>query len=539
MLRRTFVNLIAAGLAAALAGCRPVKPGSQRKYEFRHGVASGDPLQDGVIIWTRVSGAAAEPITVNWRVSTDPGMRATIASGSVDTGPDRDYTVKVDVRGLPTGRRLFYRFSVDGNESPVGRTRTLPDSRIEKAAFAVVSCSNYPTGYFHAYRDIAQRSDLDAVIHLGDYLYEYGVGEYATEYAESLGRVPDPAGELMSLGDYRRRHAQYKSDPDSRAMLAAHPLIAVWDDHEIANDAWRDGAQNHDEGEGAWQERVQAAVQAYLEWMPVRAEADGRATRIFRDFRYGDLLTLVMLDTRMHGRDKQPVVTEDMSVEEAAAVLGDPGRELLGAEQSSWLRDTLRRASATTWQVLGQQVLVSPVRAPDLEPLLDPEGPTPLSPEFLEYSIRMSKQNPPLLLDTWDGYAAARERLYAELKAAANPVVLSGDLHTSIAGNLVPRGSESPVAVEFMTTSVTSPGFAEYLPERHPGAVRDATLALNPDLAYMETERRGWLCMTFTQTDCTGEWHLLDGIRSADYRVTVDKRLAVQAGKVAAGLQPV
>ena len=539
MLRRTFVNLIAAGFVAALVGCRPLQPGGKPRHEFRHGIASGDPLQDGVIIWTRVSGVVEEPVSVNWQVATDPEMRATIASGSVVTGPDRDYTVKVDVRGLPSGRRLYYRFEAGDRQSPIGRTRTLPESHLEKATFAVVSCSNYPTGYFYAYRDIAQRSDLDAVIHLGDYLYEYGAGEYGTEYAESLDRVPDPAGELMSLDDYRRRHAQYKSDPDSRAMLAAHPLIAVWDDHEIANDAWHDGAQNHDDGEGGWQERVQAAVQAYLEWMPVRAEADGRATRIFRDFRYGDLLTLIMLDTRMHGRDRQPVVTEDMGAEEAAAVIGDPGRDLLGEDQSTWLRETLGQAGTTTWQVLGQQVLVSPVRAPDLEPLLDPEGPTPLSPEFLEYTIRMSKQNPPILLDTWDGYAAARERLYAELNAAANPVVLSGDLHTSIAGNLVPMGGQTPVAVEFMTTSVTSPGFAEYLPERRPGAVRDATLALNPNLAYMETERRGWLCMTFTQTDCTGEWHLLDGIRSADYHVTVDQRLGVKAGKVAAGLQPV
>ena len=539
MLRRTFVSLLVGGLLAVLGGCRPIKPGAARKYEFRHGVASGDPLQHGVIIWTRVSGAESEPVTVNWQVATDPEMTVTIASGAIVTGPDRDYTVKADVRGLPPGRRLYYRFSVGGSDSPLGRTRTLPEGSIEKATFAVVSCSNYPTGYFHAYREIARRDDVDAVLHLGDYLYEYGLGEYGTEYAEALGRIPEPTGELSSLADYRRRHAQYKADPDSREMLAAHPLIAVWDDHEIANDAWRDGAENHDEGEGDWQERARVAIQAYLEWMPVRATAAGHETRIFRDFRYGDLLTLIMLDTRIYGRDRQPIVSEDMRPEDVAAVLGDTDRDLLGAVQSSWLRDTLADADATTWQVLGQQVLVSPVRAPDLEPLLDPDGPTPLSPEFLESSIRMSKQNPPILLDTWDGYAAARERLLADLRSAANPVILSGDLHTSIAGNLVPAGAEEPVAVEFMTTSVTSPGFAEYLPERRPGAVRDATLEMNPDLAYMETDRRGWLCMTFTRTDCTGEWHLLDGIRSADYHVTVDKRLAVQAGRVAEGLQPV
>ena len=262
MLRRNFVKLFAAGLLAALSGCGPVKRSDGREYSFRHGVASGDPLQDGVIIWTRISGVISETVDVGWEVATDPEMRSRIAAGTYRTGPDRDFTVKVDVRGLPSGRQLFYRFSAAGIESPVGRTRTLPEGSVARAAFAVVSCSNYPTGYFHAYRDIAQREDLDAVIHLGDYLYEYGMGQYATEYAEALDRVPDPPGELMSLADYRRRHAQYKADPDSRAMHAAHPLIAVWDDHEIANDAWHDGAENHDEGEGDWADRVRAAVTA-------------------------------------------------------------------------------------------------------------------------------------------------------------------------------------------------------------------------------------------------------------------------------------
>ena len=537
MLRRDFIQYVVSGLIAMASGARRARAGVSR-YAFRHGVASGDPLQDGVIIWTRISGAGGEVVTVRWQVATDPAMHSVIRSGEIATGPERDYTVKVDVRELPAGSRLYYRFCAGDTDSPIGRTRTLPDGPLDAASFAVVSCSSYPTGYFYAYREIAAQEDLDAVVHLGDYLYEYGLGQYATEYAEALDRVPDPAGELLTLADYRQRHAQYKADPDSRAMHAAHPLIAVWDDHEIANDAWHDGAENHDDGEGGWEARVGAAVQAYMEWMPVRARAEGKQTRIYREFRYGDLLALSMLDTRLYGRDKQPEPSPDMTPEEVAQLLGDPDREMLGEEQAKWLRQAAKRRNRPTWRVYGQQVLVSPVRAPDLEPLIDLDGPSALSREVLERNVAMSKANPPLLLDTWDGYPVARERFLADIAAAGgNPVILSGDLHTSLAGNLVPRGAESPVAVEFMTTSVTSPGFAEYLPEKHPAAVRDATLDMNPNLAYMETERRGWLKMTFNRHECTGEWHLLSGIRAPTYEVEVDKRLKVCAGRISEGLQ--
>ena len=536
MLRRSFVKVLVSSVLFALLG---VRAKAQYPYRFLHGVASGDPLADGVILWTRVSGADGESVTVNWEVATDAKMSSVIQTGRVETDANRDYTVKVDVRNLPSGRQLYYRFVAGSVVSPVGKTRTLPAGTTDIARFAVVSCSNYPTGYFHAYREIAERSDLDAVIHLGDYIYEYGQGQYATEYADQLGRVPDPAGELITLTDYRRRHAQYKADPDSQAMHAAHPLVAVWDDHELVNDAWRDGAENHNEGEGDWFERLDVAIQSYLEWMPVRAEPDGPNTKIFREFHFGDLLSLIMLDTRLHGRDQQPVLDIEMSDEEIEQVLGDPDRQLLGVEQSGWLDDSLMRASDTTWQVIAQQVMVSTVRAPSLGPLIDPEGESPLPRDFLDQSIVMSKRNPPLLLDTWDGYDAARQRMFESLTASAtNPVFLSGDLHTSLAGNLVPHGEEKAVAVEFMGPSVTSPGFAEYLPERHPGAVRDAALELNPNLAYMETDRRGWLCMTFTQHECKGEWHLLDSVRSVEYSVTVDKRLAVTAGKIAEGLYP-
>ena len=537
MLRRRFVHLLVSGILFAALGTKWRRGIAASPYAFRHGVASGDPLADGVILWTRISGASVESVEVGWQVAADAGMNAVLQSGRVETDARRDYTVKVDVRGLPPGTPLFYQFVVDGVTSPVGSSRTLPVGEISAARFAVVSCASYPTGYFHVYREIAARTDLDAVIHLGDYLYEYGVGEYATEYAEQLGRIPEPSTETTSLADYRLRHAQYKTDPDLQALHAQHPVIAVWDDHEIANDCWRGGGENHNRGEGRWARRRNAAIQAYFEWMPIRGQARGKRTEIFRQFRYGDLLSLIMLDTRVHGRDKQPEISPDMQNDEIYRVLANPKRRLLGKRQERWLRDALVNSRGTVWQMLGQQVLVSPVHAPDLEPLLDPDGQSGVSREILDHNISMSKNNPPLLLDTWDGYAAARESLLADLKElASNAVVISGDLHTSIAGNLYPQGDNEAAAVEFMTTSVTSPGFAEYLPERHPGAVRDATLQLNANLRYMETDRRGWLCMTLTASECTGEWHLVDDVRSKTYTTSMDRRLSVKAGQVSKGL---
>lgn len=537
MLRRRFIQLMASGVLLALNACtRSVKPAP--RYRFRHGVASGDPLADRVIIWTRVSGGRGEAVNVHWWVANNPSAHSPIRKGVTETGPDKDYTVKIDVSGLPQGERFYYGFRVAGSVSPLGRTRTLPEGAVEAASFAVVSCSNYPYGYFHAYKEIAQRDDLDAVIHLGDYLYDYGPGEYATEYAEQLGRVPDPPREIVKLDDYRGRHAQYKTDPDLQSLHAAHPMIAVWDDHEIANDAWRDGAVNHNKGDGDWSERVAAATRAYAEWMPVRVEPNGARTRIFREFHFGDLLSLFMLDTRMYGRDRQPMLAPQMTDDEMRQALEDPTRSMLGDEQSDWLRSGLEKTKNRTWQVLGQQVKVSPLLSPSLGPLLDPDKPTAVSREVLDHSIELSRKNLPLLLDTWDGYDAARQRLLGDLGSlAANPVFLSGDLHTAIAGNLVPNNREKPVAVEFMTTSVTSPGFSKYLPEKRRNAIRDASLALNPNLAYMETYRHGWLHMQFTHEECTGEWHLLDGIRSQDYQSVVDRRLRVKAGQIGAGLQ--
>ena len=537
MRRRSFLGLLA---GSTLAGYLPFPNRAARAADdsaFRHGVASGDPLSDAVILWTRVSGQEGDRVKVRWRIGRDPDLDDLVARGRVTTGPERDYTVKVDATGLEPGTTYYYGFEVAGETSPTGRTRTLPAGALETASFAVVSCSNYPYGFFNVYRDIAEQESLDAVIHLGDYIYEYGASGYATEYAEALGRVPEPPVEIVTLADYRARHAQYKSDPDSQTMLAQLPLIAVWDDHEITNDAWRDGAENHQDEEGDYLERVRVAVQAYFEWMPIRGEANARDTRIFRSFQYGDLLSLVMLDTRLYGRDAQPDANGETDPEVIGQRMQDPSRRMLGAEQEAWFAAELE-ASEATWQLIGQQILLAPLRSPDLEPLIDLDKDGGLPREMLERLVAVSKSNPPMVLDTWNGYPVAREEFLGTIAAhASNAVVVTGDMHTSSASNLVPMGAEEPVAVELMTTSVTSPGFNEYLPQVRPNAVRDATLEFNSILRYMETSRRGWLAVHFTQEDLTAEWHLVDTVHDRDYAKVVDKRLTVAAGEIGGGLR--
>ncbi|MFQ5983757.1 MAG: alkaline phosphatase D family protein, partial [Woeseiaceae bacterium] len=486
MRRRSFLKAVLAGLLTMAAGIASRLTLASSQSVFRHGVASGDPAANSVILWTRVSVDAVESVRVHWRVARDREMTRIVASGLVRTDASKDFTVKVEARGLTAGREYFYRFSLDDQESAVGRTRTLPQGHPDSVRLAVVSCANHPTGYFNVYREIAARSDLHAVVHLGDYIYEYRSGGYGTDNAEALGRVPEPATELLTLEDYRLRHAQYKRDPDSQAMLAALPLIAVWDDHEIVNDTWHGGAEGHQEEDGEWASRRDAAIQAYFEWMPIRGRPRGAKTRVFREFRIGQLASLIMLDTRLYGRARQPDAGPDVTEESVASALEDPDRRLLGRGQERWLRRRLKRASSTTWQLIGQQVLVSKLISPDLEPLVDPSRPSTIPKEQLADIIERSKNNPPAVLDTWDGYPAAREDLYADLKKyAANPVLLSGDLHTSLAAELIPEGKEKPVAVEFMAGAVSSPPLAAALPEKQPNSLRDGTLNQNPWLKYL------------------------------------------------------
>ncbi|MDY0056100.1 MAG: alkaline phosphatase D family protein, partial [Methyloversatilis sp.] len=484
--RRDFMRGIGAGALAGSAVVRSATALAATDSLFQHGVASGDPLSDRVIIWTRLSPTRPGTVAVLWEVALDARFSRIIRRGRVLTGEDIDYTVKADVLGLPAAARLYYRFRADGQLSPVGRTRTLPAGAVEQVKLAVFSCSNYPAGYFHVYAEAAKLDDLHAAIHLGDYIYEYPRGGYASGDAAALGRVSEPAGEILTLDDYRIRHAQYRTDPDLQALHAALPVIAVWDDHEIANDTWRDGAENHSEGlEGVFAERRAAAIKAYHEWMPTRVADPAQPERIYRSFRFGNLLSLHMLDTRVIGRDRQMDYADYFGATgfdgaRFAADLADPNRTLLGAEQNDWLGLQLAK-SDTTWDVLGQQVLMGRMNIP--APLVLGQisfsaysalvvkaqtAPATLTPQ--EQAV-LAQPAIPYNLDAWDGYAVARETVLGTARALdKNLVVLSGDTHNAWASDLADFAGRA-VGVEFATPGVTSPGFEEYFPSENPLAV--------------------------------------------------------------------
>ncbi|MFP4276498.1 MAG: alkaline phosphatase D family protein [Wenzhouxiangella sp.] len=487
---------------------------------FAHGVASGDPLHERVVIWTRVSvPKGADQIETRWVMALDPEFRQVVRRGETAAASERDFCVKVDVVGLDPGRIYYYRFEALGSRSITGRTRTLPAGSLDRFTLAAVSCSNYPAGYFTAYRDIARHPGVDLLVHLGDYIYEYGVDGYASQRAEALGRISVPANDLTSLEDYRLRHAQYKSDPDLQAVHAAMPMIAIWDDHEVANDAWQGGAENHDAGrQGPWERRRRDGFRAYEEWMPVRASNLDETGSLFRMFEIGDLMSLHMLDTRFHGRSAQinPLAHLD-DPEALERMRRDPAREMLGQDQTDWLRDGLQRSSAR-WQIIGQQVLVSELLLPDLSSILDlDETRRRLGDELVDALLAIGGQKMPIMWDSWDGYAAARERFVDLLdREASSPLILTGDTHTGMAGN-IRRGPDEPVvAVEMVTPSVSSPGFDQYFPTREPGRLAPAFTAYNPDLKYMETARRGWLRVEITAEACNGYWHLIDRVDEKD-----------------------
>ena len=301
--RRTILGSI--GVGAGLLGLSATTAKAASGPQFSHGVASGDPTQNQVILWTRIidAGDPAKNISGGWQVSNTADFAAIVAEGSFKTGPKRDHTVKIDADGLEPGSSYFYRFSVGDTQSPVGSTKTLPIGS-GPVDLAVVSCSNYSHGHFHVYKEIAQR-DYQAVLHLGDYIYEYAEGKYDNPKVLAQGRTSKPKTEILSLEDYRMRYANYRSDPNLQAVHAAHPFICVWDDHEVANDTWKDGAENHNEGEGDFKTRQRAAIRAYYEWLPIRETGATAKGKIYRTFELGDLASLIMLDTRHIGRDER------------------------------------------------------------------------------------------------------------------------------------------------------------------------------------------------------------------------------------------
>ena len=557
--RRRFVRQL--GIAAAALGTLPLAAcggggdDDAPAVQFAHGIASGDPLADRVMLWTRVTPPAGHTsdIPVEWELATDSNFTSIAAQGKTTALASKDFTVKVDAAGLKAATAYYYRFRAYAAHTATGRTRTLPTGSVAQVKLAVFSCANYPAGYFNVYADAARRNDLDATVHLGDYVYEYARGGYASANAGALGRLSQPAHEILSLADYRQRHAQYKTDSDLQDLHAAAPMIAVWDDHEITNDTWSNGAENHQSAtEGSFSARKAAAMQAYHEWMPTR---NAQPELIYRSFAFGNLVALHMLDTRVVARDEQLdygqfFTATGFDAAAFTAAVGSTSRQLLGTTQTQWLQQQMATSSAT-WQVLGQQVLMGRMNipAPILMETLQPgagvtvsqyaalvgraqTAPASLTPA--EQAI-LAQPSIPYNLDAWDGYQVARETVLATSRSLGkNLVVLSGDTHNAWANELRDM-SGNAVGVEFATSSVTSPGFEEYLPNENPATLAGALQQLIAPLKYCDTSRRGYMVLTATATECRADWVYVSTITSRNYTASTDKSLKVLAGAAGTG----
>jgi len=496
---------------------------------------------------------------VKWTVAEDAGFTRVAASGEVQTGPERDHTVKVDVKGLKPGHDYWYRFTAGSRTSPVGRARTLPTGAVDRLSLAFVTCSLYPNGWFNAYHHIGQSEMLDAVVELGDYIYEYGAGEddYGMENGRKLGRIPEPPHDLVTLSDYRTRYAQYRRDPDLQAAHARAPWICVWDDHEVSNDTWKGGAENHHEKtQGAFVDRKAAALQAYFEWLPIREPEPGRpAEQIWRSFDFGDLASLTMLETRLTARSyqleysrpgdipqivydardplaKTPVrdAAEAARIKAAAgpdgalpkpyvlgpdtaaieAFVADPARTLMGPQQEAWLQQTLTRsAAARPWQVIGNEVVMGRCRAPRIEAFLGPERmrklidalPTSSRKRALGDIERLSFDQP-YDLDGWDGYPAARARFDTMLeRLAGNVIVVSGDSHAFWTNELRDAGGAKRLAVEFGTSSITSPTGGEEAGFQ----LGEVFMKQNREVTFCDQLAKGYIRLELTHAAATAE----------------------------------
>lgn len=517
--RRSLLGLFGAGTASC-ATTPDLVSAAAVDVRFDHGVASGDPASDSVVLWTRVTPPAGFDATlpVAVAIGASPDLSdATIRT--LTTGPDRDYTVKLVAGDLQPGRDYWFQFRVGEATSPLGRTRTLPVGATARLDLAVVSCQLHPGGLFNAYDAIAGLEALDAVVHLGDYIYEYGAGDgaYGMATGRRLGRIPEPPHEIVTLADYRLRHAQYKSDPDLQAAHARAPFICVWDDHEVANDTWMHGAENHQPAtEGDFDARKAAALRAYYEWMPIREAAPGTLPEaINRTFDFGDLASLMMVETRLMARTPPlshgdlefvpgPDGTPVPDLEAFMARRNDPSRELLGASQRAWLRQELTRSRAKgrPWQILGNQVVMARVQGPDVTTMLPPAQLEAvlagLEPEIrarVEGLIALFKLDVPFNLDAWDGFPAARERLYALFReAGVQPIVLAGDSHAFWVNELHDEAGQRR-AVEFGTSAVSSPSPADALGGIPLGL---ALSMVNEEVRFCDQASKGFVLMTLT-----------------------------------------
>ena len=477
---------------------------------FYHGVASGDPLSDRVIIWTRVTPTALTQlvttdidvtnintgfdsvIAVNWQVATDTTFGTIVQQGNTTTDSSVDYTVKVDVTGLQPNSWYYYRFTVGGVNSITGRTRTLPVGNVDSLRFAVFSCSDYQKGYFNVYNDIAKRNDLDAVIHLGDYYYEYA--NNSSNYGGDTTRRHPLNHDAFTLADYRLWHSQYKLDGDLRNIFQQYPWIQIWDDHEVANNSWSTGADNHNDAtEGPYEDRKSASHKAYFEWLPIREQAPGDDSLIHRNFEWGSLLNLIMLDTRYEDRDS---VLGQLIVDTTPYLI-DTSRNMLGPAQLAWFKTQLSDTTSQ-WKIIGNQVMIAP----------------------------LTDDNYILNGDQWDGYPAERKRVfdYIMQQHIKDVVFVTGDIHSSWANDLPhpdsiynPVTHSGSVATELVATSVTSSAgaLAQFQSNIQPA---------NPHVRYVDLNLRGYLLLDVNKQRTQGDFIHINTIITRDYTAVDDQQ---------------
>lgn len=459
---------------------------------FFHGVASGDPMADKVMLWTKVTPPTGNttPIDVYWQIATDTAFANIVNFGKTKATDSTDYTVKIDVCGLQPGTYYYYVFKALGQNSITGRTKTAPIGSLSAAKFGVVSCSSYEHGFFNAYESLSKRDDLDAILHLGDYIYEYETEGYSSSTAINQGRVYEPAHEIISLSDYRIRHSHYKLDDQLQMLHQIHPFVVTWDDHETANNSYKDGAENHSPGsEGPWNVRKVSGAQAYEEYLPIRNPDPTDNLKIWRKLRYGNLLDLVVLDSRLWARDEQDL-----------GATNNANRNMLGNDQFAWLESSLSD-NATTWKIICQQVMMAPLR-------------------FFGLAVNS---------DQWDGYNSDRNRFinYIENNNLKNNVVLTGDIHTSWVNN-IPGNSTTTATVEYVVTSVTSPGLdvitntignlPQWLLDAFGGAADGVIKSFNSHIKFIDLDDHGYMVLTVDPTKAQTDyvWLDIDGIDTTD-----------------------
>lgn len=462
---------------------------------FYYGVASGDPLADRVIIWTQVEvDKPNETIDVHWELAATNDFKEILQKGVANTNEDKDYTIKVDVKNLQADQYYFYRFHYNGKYSAVGRTKTAPLTDTKRVKFAVISCSNYEWGYFNAYGRIAEKENIDAVLHLGDYIYEYKVGGYGNP---AIGRTHLPAHEIVTKADYQMRYRQYRLDEDLQKAHQMHPFITIWDDHEVANDAHTTGAHNHQEAEeGDYLTRMTLAKEVYYNWMPIRANDNGQ---LYRNFSYGNLVDLVMLDERLAGRTAQAHSLDDPSYM-------DQERTMLGKTQLEWFLSQLETSKAT-WKIIGNQVIFSDLKQETIFP------------------------KEPLNLDAWDGYPVEKQAIidFIVEKDIDNLCFITGDTHCSWAFDVPTSIADynkdakaATIGVEFGTPGISSSNFDEYVGMDTVWVAQRRYKKLNPHLKYVNLSEQGYFLLTLDEKEARADFYFVDTV----LRKTEKERLA-------------